>query len=210
MYFALGIKDVVPAACLAATLAACISTAPASALEITARGSDIYLNGPIELGDHAKFESFMLANKGRGLRTVHLNSPGGWTGDMREIARDIRWAGLDTAIDGSRAVCASACTVLFAAGVRRFYYNADRVAEGVRKADRSPGLGYHGASNSRSTIVMSGRGPGVGTQQIIDMYYELGSSAAAGLATQAEPSELYKINGRTALAAGIATSLAKP
>ena len=191
-------------------LAAASLATPASALEISARGADVFLSGPINLGDHAKFESFMLANKGRGFRIVHLNSPGGWSGDMREIARDIRRAGLDTAVDGSRAVCASACTVLFAAGVRRFYYNADKVPEGVRKADMSPGLGYHGATNSRATIVMSGQGPGAGMQQIINMYYELGSSAAASLATEAEPSELRKINGRTALSLGLATSLTRP
>jgi hypothetical protein len=141
---------------------------------------------------------------------VHLNSPGGWSGDMREIARDIRRRGLNTAVDGSRAVCASACTVLFAAGVQRYYYNAERVPEGVRKADMSPGLGYHGASNSASTILMAGQGPGAGMQGIINMYYELGSSAAAKLATTAESSQLYKINGRTALSLGIATSTSRP
>jgi hypothetical protein len=182
----------------------------AAALEFSARGTDIYLTGPINLGDHAKFESFMLANRGKTFRTVHLNSPGGWSGDMREIARDIRKNGLNTAVDGSRAVCASACTVLFAAGVQRFYYNADRVAEGVRKADLSPGLGYHGANSANSTIVMSRWGPGAGMQQIINMYYEMGSSSAASLATKAEPSQLYKINAQTALSLGIATSLGRP
>jgi hypothetical protein len=129
---------------------------------------------------------------------------------MREIARDIRKLGLNTAVDGSRAVCASACTVLFAAGVQRHYYNADGVPEGVRKADMSPGLGYHGANNSASTILMARQSPGAGMQGIINMYYELGSSGAAGLANQAAPSQLYKINGRTALSLGIATSTARP
>jgi hypothetical protein len=186
------------------------ATAAAQALEISARGADIFLTGPINLGDHAKFESFMLANRGVSFRTVHLNSPGGWSGDMREIARDIRKAGLNTAVDGGRAVCASACTVLFASGVQRFYYNADKVPEGVRKADMSPGLGYHGANNSASTQIMARQGPGAGMQQIINMYYELGGSAAASLATKAEPSQLYKINGPTALSLGIATSLGRP
>jgi hypothetical protein len=186
------------------------SVIPAAAFDISARGADIYLSGGIELGSHARFERFILENKGKTFRTVHLNSPGGWSGDMREIARDIRRLGLNTAVDGSRAVCASACTVLFAAGVQRFYYNADRVPEGVQKADRSPGLGYHGANNSASTILMSRQSPGAGMQGIINMYYELGSPAGASLATKAEPSQLYKINGRTALSTGIATSAARP
>jgi hypothetical protein len=186
----------------------CGST-PAHALTISVRGPDLFLRGFIELGDHAKVEAIMLANRGK-LRTVHLDSRGGWSGDMREIARDIRKYGLHTAVDGSRAVCASACTVLFAAGVQRFYYNADRVPEGVRKADGSPGLGYHGAGNSRDTIRMAGQGPGAGMQGVINMYYEMGSSAGADLANRAAFTELNKINGRTALALGIATSLSRP
>jgi hypothetical protein len=193
---------------LTAALLAC--AAPAAALDISARGADIFLSGGIELGSHAKFERFLLENRGKTFRTVHLNSPGGWSGDMREIARDIRKLGMSTAVDGSRAVCASACTVLFAAGVQRFYYNADRVPEGIQKADRSPGLGYHGANNSASTILMARQSPGAGMQGIINMYYEMGSSAAAGLATKAEPSQLYKINGKTALSLGIATSTVRP
>jgi hypothetical protein len=185
------------------------STAPAHALSITVRGSDLFLAGFIELGDHAKVEAVMQANRGK-LRTVHLNSRGGWSGDMREIARDIRKYGLNTAVDGSRSVCASACTVLFAAGVRRFYYNSDRVAEGVRRADGSPGLGYHGAGNSLDTIRMAGQGPGAGMQGVINMYYEMGSPAGATLANQAAFTELNKINGRTALSLGIATSLSRP
>jgi hypothetical protein len=193
---------------IAAALFATI--APAAALDISARGADIYLTGSIELGSHARFERFILENKGKTFRIVHLNSPGGWSGDMREIARDIRKMGLNTAVDGSRAVCASACTVLFAAGVQRFYYNADRVPEGLQKATTAPGLGYHGANNSASTIIMARQSPGAGMQGIINMYYELGSSAAAGLANKAEPSQLYKINGRTAMSLGIATSTARP
>ncbi len=193
---------------IAAAFAA--SLAPAHALDISARGADIVLTGPIALGSHAKFERFLLENPGKVFRVVHLNSPGGWSSDTREIARDIRKRGLSTAVDGGRAVCASACTVLFAAGVKRHYHNASAVSEGVRKADLSPGLGYHGAQNSASTILMAGQGPGTGMQQIINMYYEMGSSAAAGLANNAEPSQLYKINGSTALSLGIATSLSRP
>jgi hypothetical protein len=191
-------------------LAAALAPLPAAALDISGRGPDIYLTGSIELGSHARFERFLIENPGATFRTVHLNSPGGWSGDMREIARDIRRRGLNTAVDGSRAVCASACTVLFAAGVQRFYYNADRVPEGVRKADRSPGLGYHGANNAASTILMARQSPGVGMQGIINMYYELGSSAAADLANRAEPSQLYKIGGRTAVSLGLATSTSRP
>lgn len=190
-------------------IAVALSSVQAHALSITVRGPDLFLTGAIELGDHAKVEAVMMANRGK-LRTVHLNSPGGWSGDMREIARDIRKAGLNTAVDGSRAVCASACTVLFAAGVQRFYYNAEKVPDGVRKADRTPGLGYHGAGNSRDTIVMAGQSPGAGMQGIINMYYEMGSPAGATLANQAAFTELNKISGRTALSLGIATSLSRP
>jgi hypothetical protein len=197
------------AGALLALGAICALSTPAHAISITVRGADLFLNGFIELGDHAKVEAVMMANRGK-LRTVHLNSPGGWSGDMREIARDIRKQGLNTAVDGSRAVCASACTVLFAAGVQRFYYNADRIPEGVRKADASPGLGYHGAGNSLDTIRMAGQGPGAGMQGVINMYYELGSPAGATLANQAAFTQLNKINGRTARSLGIATSLSRP
>jgi hypothetical protein len=191
-------------------LAAAVIPLTAKALEVSGRGAAIYLSGPIALGSHAKFEAFMLANRNKGYKIVHLNSPGGWTGDMREIARDIRRAGLSTAVDGGRAVCASACTVLFAAGVQRYYYNAERKQDGLGKADQRPGLGYHGANNARDTIVMANRGPGAGTAQIISLYYEFGSSQAATLITKAAPHELYRISGPTALAMGIATSNNKP
>jgi hypothetical protein len=186
-----------------------LCAAPAHAIDVTVRGSDLFLTGFIELGDHAKVEAVMIANRGK-LRTVHLNSRGGWSGDMREIARDIRKYGLSTAVDGSRAICASACTVLFAAGVQRHYYNADKIQEGVRKADGSPGLGYHGAGNSIDTIRMANQSPGAGMQGVINMYYEMGSGAAADLANRAAFTELNKINGRTALSLGIATSLSRP
>jgi Fe-Mn family superoxide dismutase len=134
------VKTSLIAFCALAVLPAAAS--PALALDISARGADIFLNGPINLGDHAKFERFMMENHGQSFRTVHLNSPGGWSSDMREIARDIRKARLNTAVDGSRAICASACTVLFAAGVQRFYHGADKVPEGVRTAVRNNGGGH--------------------------------------------------------------------
>lgn len=193
-----------------ALLLALCAFQPAQSLELSLKGSNVYLSGLINLGDNAKFEAFLLVNRGKSLRMVHLDSPGGWSGDMQEIARAIRKAGLSTAVDASRATCASACTVLFAAGVQRYYYNAERISEGVRKADTAPGLGYHGASNSRSTIISGGQGPGTGTQQVINMYYEMGSGQAAKLVTQADPSQLYMINGQTALSMGIATSTSRP
>jgi hypothetical protein len=190
--------------------AAFLMPSAAQALEVSAKGDAIFLSGLISLGSHATFEGFMAANRDKRFRVIHLNSPGGWTGDMTEIARDIRKAGLSTAVDGSRAICASACTVLFAAGVQRYYYNAERIAEGVGKADASPGLGYHGANNAASTIVMAGQSPGAGTQQVINMYYEFGSPKAADLAQKAAPSQLYRIGAGTALSLGIATSTSRP
>jgi hypothetical protein len=191
-------------------LASSLLTLTVNALEVSGQGNAVYLSGPINLGSHAKFEAFMMANRDKGYKIVHLNSPGGWTGDMREIARDIRRAGLSTAVDGGRAVCASACTVLFAAGVQRYYYNAERVKEGLGKADLTPGLGYHGANNSRQNSVMSNQSPGAGTAQVISLYYEFGSSQASTLVTKADPHELYRISGATALAMGIATSISRP
>jgi hypothetical protein len=57
---------------------------------------------------------------------------------------------------------------------------------------------------------MANQGPGAGMQGVINMYYELGSPAAATLANQAAFTQLNKINSRTALSLGIATSVSRP
>ena len=120
----------------------------------------------------------------------------------------IRAAHLATAVDGSRAFCASACTALFTAGVQRYYFNAQSITDGGFNQKR--GLGFHGASSwdgGRYGIERAASSSGSGA--ISYVYREMGVPAASMLAA-CQPYRPLLGLGANRLSLGIATSLNKP
>jgi hypothetical protein len=180
--------------------------APAWAIELSQSGNRAILRGPIVEGDHLKFKDFMARPEAKQITVLYLHSPGGRVLPAREIARDVRNAGLATAVDASKAFCNSACTGIFAGGVRRHYLNAGSITDGGD--GKNLGLGFHEGNNLQSS---GSRGySGAATSTMINTYYEMGVGAAADLATKAAYNKMYRISGQTALSLGIATSLSAP
>jgi len=124
-------------------LACCLIAAPARAMTIQrvpvtgSGGPALLLQGRIVPGDAARLAE---ALRGAKFSTVLLNSPGGSVLEARDMARAIRALRVPVVVP-DRAVCASACFMLFAAG-------RDRVAE--------PGamIGVHSASVSGGNETM--------------------------------------------------------
>lgn len=180
----------------------CLTSGQAAhAIEISHNGSTATLSGPIRDGDQFRLREFLATPEGRQVKMLRLTSPGGRVFPAREMARDIRSAGLVTIVDASRDSCNSACTGLFAAGVRRLYLNAGFEDGAAVKT----GLGFHEGNAPQQS---GGRGySGPATADMNNIYYEMGVPGAASLITKATFNRMYKISGQTALSLGIATSL---
>jgi hypothetical protein len=191
----------------AAFAAVCLTCSPAGASEIARSGTMISLSGTIIPGDEIKFKEVMKSG-GEIARVVRLNSGGGNVTAAAQIARMIRAGRMTTLLDGARAKCASACTIIFAGGVQRHYANADGFSDGVTSRNNFVGLGFHEATSPLA--LAANKYSGQGTAQLIACYYEMGVPAAAGLVGKAPPERLYRISGRTALSMGIATSTRIP
>ncbi|WP_264210260.1 hypothetical protein [Leisingera thetidis] len=83
-------------------------------LTVSADGRVLVLEGEITFGLTRRMEQ--MADRHPGLHRVSLTSPGGLIAEARGAARLIRERGLATRAEG---LCASACTLMFAAGRRR-------------------------------------------------------------------------------------------
>lgn len=182
---------------------------PAHAITITQKGDGAYLSGLIKPGAYVILREFLAKPRTQRLRVIYLSSPGGKVEDATLMTRDIRNTGLITAVNGDWK-CMSACTMLFAAGVKRHYFNHGKIRdELLDDYKKRTGLGYHQAHSKG----ISGNGrdfSGRGTQNLINVYYEQGSPAAADFATKAGQNQMYLVSGATALANGLATSLSSP
>jgi hypothetical protein len=97
----------------AAAAAICLLTYPAWAAEITLQGTTITFTGPIAWADVATF-----VQASRGARILVLNSPGGEVDAAIAIGSEVRRLKLETVVPQS-ALCASGCSILFFAGVKR-------------------------------------------------------------------------------------------
>lgn len=190
---------------IAGPLCAIILSGAASAAEVTRRGATLYLSGAIRFGDEHKLEQALSVAGLPKATTLYLDSPGGFIRPTRDMAREIRRAGLVTVVDGARASCASACVGLFAAGVRRHYVNAAAIRDGAGPAR---GLGMHESSAYDRAGRMNYSGGG--TAEMIDIFYEMGASGAADLMKRAPYTGLFRLSGATALGVGLATSLSPP
>ena len=114
--------------CLTVALATTWPTPPAKAAEIAASDSgSILISGRIQPGDETRFQLLLLNLGGRGPIEVHLNSGGGLVDAAMKIADVVHKAGLTTRVP-YRATCASACALVFAAGVNRIAHAESRIA----------------------------------------------------------------------------------
>jgi len=93
---------------------------PSSAATFTVRDGKVAFEGAIEPGDGERFALF-LQEGSEVPRYVELSSPGGSLDAAIRIASLIEIFRLDTSVP-KRAVCASACFVLFLAGTSRTPY----------------------------------------------------------------------------------------
>ena len=128
-------------ASLLAILAVGVST-PASAIWLSESGQTAWLTGSFENGDDAKFQAFLAQPRAQPIRVLYLSSHGGRITPAFAIGRMVRKAGITTAIQADSAVCSSACTFVFAGGVRRHNVNGNSVFEGMTSLS---GLGFHPA-----------------------------------------------------------------
>jgi hypothetical protein len=196
-------KHLVPILCV---LAVACAASRAAAIELSEQGTKAFLSGSINPGDDIVFQQFLARPRAAKLRVLQLDSTGGYIAAGAGIARSVRRAGLITLVDAAKNICNSACTMIFAGGVARHYINAGGIVDGLGKGW---GLGYHGA-NDRNKTGQGRRAAPRGTAAMDNVYYEMGSPAAAEFAEKAPFNGMYHISGATALSRGIATSLAAP
>jgi hypothetical protein len=180
---------------------------PCQAVELSERGWSATLSGPIVPGDDLKLRAFLALPRVTPLRVIQLRSGGGYIDPALQMAKEIRAAGLTTKVDVASGSCESACTLIFAGGVRRHYVNADRATEGIMRSG-GRGLGYHSASSISASRQRVEYRPG--TLTIAQAYLEMGMPAAAELAEKAGIDEMFYVSGPSALSRGIATSLSEP
>jgi hypothetical protein len=193
----------VAALCGLATLALS-SAAPAASL--SENGANATLSGKIDEGDDDSFAQFLARPRSTPIKYLNLDSEGGRVGVAAEIAREVRRAGISTIVDASTSRCESACTLIFAGGVRRFYLNADSVVDGI-----GPGMGiaFHRGNDLNATGMGKQEDPRV-TQRMISTFQSMGMPAAKQFVMKAGISDFYRISAKSALASRVATSLTAP
>lgn len=187
-------------------VALALAATPAAALTLRESDGAALLRGSIEKGDAKELAAFLEKPRTAPLRVIWLESGGGSLAEGILMAKEIRKAGIATAVDATGAYCDSACTFLFVAGARRHYVGGDRVFEGLSGLT---GLGFHVASirGDRVRVTMLSD---TGTQDMAAFYREFGVPGAADLAQRAMFNAMFRPNGATALKLGVATSLAPP
>jgi hypothetical protein len=193
--------------CLA--LALCTAALPSDAAEFIVRDGSMVITGPINFGDHARFRE-ALEKSDVQVGTVYLDSSGGRLEDAREIARHIRDLRLTTVVDGRTSTCWNACAVMFAAGWRRHYVNAGAVFEGAAVGIGGGGLGFQGRIRIASGAAPSSPHEAAEKAETMSLFLEFGVPNAVPLGSKARRNTVYRINGKTALDLGVATSLETP
>jgi hypothetical protein len=180
------------------------SATPAASL--SENGANATLSGKIELGDDDSFAQFLARPRSTPIKYLNLDSAGGRVSVAAEIALDVRRAGISTIVDASTSRCESACTLIFAGGVRRFYLNALSVVDGI-----GPGMGiaFHRGNDLNATGMGKKEDPRV-TQRMISTFQSMGMPAAKQFVMKAGIEDLYRISAKSALASRVATSLTAP
>ncbi|MDR6870862.1 hypothetical protein J2Y55_001870 [Bosea sp. BE125] len=183
-----------------------VLTSPARAIWLSESGSVATLSGPFATGDETIFKAFLDKPRSQPIRVLYLSSAGGKINPAMAIGRMVRNAGITTVVDADSASCASACTYVFVAGVRRHYVNGGNVTEGMNARN---GLGFHpvhrdGGRNEGKTFSDKG------SERVRAYYAQMGTPRAAELMDKAAFDTFYRPNGQTALTLRIATSLSAP
>lgn len=179
---------------------------PACALFLSESDGVAKLTGAMEEGSAEEFRAFLAMKRDKPIRVLWLYSPGGIVDESIKIGDMVRKAGLATAVDGASAYCDSGCTMVFVAGVRRHYVNADRVEEGLAGLS---GLGFH-LSRTRGDARNPAMKSAKGSDRMRAYYARMGVPAAYDLCAKAAINTLYRPGGGVALATRVATSLAAP
>ena len=190
-----------------ALLTACLAAAaPAKAISLSEANGEARLVGTFDKDDEKLFAAFLAKPRAAPLRVLWLDSRGGAILPAIAIGLMARKARLTTAMRADAATCDSACTLVFAGGVRRHYVNGGSVFEGLSSLS---GLGFHGA-NIRGDAVRPTIASDRGTQ-LMNAYYKLmGMPGAGELASRAAINTVFRPSGATALRLRIATGLGEP
>ena len=182
-------------------------TAPAEATIYFRESEGVaHVSGSFDPGDETLFAEFLARPRTKRLAVIFLDSAGGAIGPGIAIGRMIRKARLATAVDAGSSRCESACTLIFAGGVRRHYIGGEAIFEGTSGRG---GLGYHPAHWRDPSWTRAGFSD-KGTAQMAAFYREMGQPRAAELMMKAGFSSMFRPSGQTALALRIATTLAAP
>lgn len=143
--------------CIAAILGILAATLAADAAElISVRTSDnatiIALSGDIEDGDADGTEALIKTTNddGRLVAAMRLDSLGGSLAEATKLAEFVRRAKLPTLV-ASRARCASACFIVFAAGIEK--YASALAAIGVHGV--SDRFGHQSDQTRKATLAMA-------------------------------------------------------
>jgi hypothetical protein len=183
-----------------------VSIQPAQAIFLSESGATAYLSGPIEPGDDGVLSDFLHKTRPKKIAVLYLNSYGGNLEAGLAMGRIVRQAGLTTAVNADRTECDSACTFIFAGGVRRHYVNGDKIFAGFTSMS---GLGYHPVARRGNRVTPNTKAPEA-TDRARRFFAEMGQPKAGELADRAGINSLYRPSGSMALQLNIATSLAAP
>lgn len=178
----------------------------AAGIYLSENGSVARLQGSFEAGDEKTFEEFLKKPRAQKISVLYLYSYGGTITSAAKIADMVRKAGLITAVRAMDDVCDSACTLVFAGGVRRHYIGGEGVMEG--NSSRT-GLGYHPARQIVNVAEGSHLSEG-GSNRLREIYARMGCPGASDLMRRAAINTVFRPSGATALKMRIATSLAAP
>jgi len=207
--FTLGLWTIPPSVTNAQGYSATVCAKGGGGIMLSALGPMIVLKGGICPGDDAKFVAF-LATVEPSIRTIKLTSGGGNSNAAQAMGIVIRERRYNTYVDGSKDRCASACTHIFASGVKRHYAGAGSIVTGP---DSARGLGYH-YPNSRHTdqtdAYKDKRFNAMTVPYLHTMLSPAGATAVIALMSGNRTAKVTWLNGDEALRAGIATSLEKP
>lgn len=179
---------------------------PAQAIYLSRSGASATLGGAFAPGDDKVFADFLADPSAPALHILYLNSYGGALEPALVIARAVRKARLTTAVYADTAVCDSACTLVFAAGVKRHYIGAQSVQEGFNSLS---GLGFHPGYNRGDRVRFSQKSEAA-VALMNALYAEMGQPQSAELVAKAGINSVYRPGGETSLRLRIATSLAPP
>ena len=205
MKFANKVLRAVAANGLAFAALAVLAT-PSGAVYLSESNGVARLVGPIVQGDEKVFADFLAQPRAQPIRVLYLDSFGGSVEAGVSIARMVRKAKLATAVDAVYKHCVSACTLVFAGGVKRYNVHGEAVEEGYNALS---GLAYHTSFNKGDVVHFATRSD-KGTQIMSSLYAEMGCPGAAGLMQKGHGGSVYHPSGPTSLALKIATSLGEP